>query len=66
MKSLSCRDLGGDCDFIVYGETTEIVKAHILNHTKRDHADKLQDMSKEEIEFVVHRIEELLERKAAA
>lgn len=65
MKSLSCRDLGGDCDFTVYGETTEIVKARILNHTKRDHADKLEDMSKEDYQFVVHRIEELLEKKAA-
>ena len=65
MKSLSCRDLGGDCDFIVYGQTTEEVMRYMMAHAKRDHADKLEDMSQEEIDVMQQRMIELLDKEAA-
>jgi predicted small metal-binding protein len=66
MKSLSCRDLGGDCDFIVYGETAELVKDRMLSHAKRDHSEKLAEMTKDEVDTVIKRMDDLLEYPKAA
>lgn len=64
MKSLSCRDLGGECDFIVYGQTSGEVMRYMLAHAQRDHADKLKDMTQEEIDGLKQRMVELLNKAA--
>jgi predicted small metal-binding protein len=36
-KSLSCRDVGVDCDFVACGKSEEEIFQKATEHAKRDH-----------------------------
>lgn len=46
-KSVSCRDLGMDCDFVARGETNEEVMTQIREHGRRVHGMKDADFTPE-------------------
>jgi len=37
--SISCKELGIDCNFVIEGETGEIVIESLIRHVKEDHTD---------------------------
>jgi predicted small metal-binding protein len=37
--SISCKELGLDCDFSIEGETGENVIESLMRHVKEDHTD---------------------------
>jgi predicted small metal-binding protein len=45
MKSLACKDMGMDCDFVATGNTVEEVKQKAMAHAQVVHADILKTMS---------------------
>ena len=48
MKSLACKDLGMQCDFVATGNTVEEVKQKAMVHAQKVHADILKTMSSPE------------------
>ncbi|MGD0916819.1 MAG: DUF1059 domain-containing protein [Thermodesulfobacteriota bacterium] len=36
-KSLSCKDIGADCDFVICGKTEDEVFRKAKEHAKKDH-----------------------------
>lgn len=60
MYSLSCRDLGGDCDYTVKGETVEEIKTGMFAHAADAHAEKLANMSDEDKAGFVQKMEKIL------
>jgi predicted small metal-binding protein len=36
-KSLCCRDVGPDCDFVAHGETEEEIMGQVVQHAKSVH-----------------------------
>ena len=47
MKTINCREAGFDCDLIVKGETEEEVLKKGMEHAKKDHNMKEEDMTPE-------------------
>jgi predicted small metal-binding protein len=47
MKTINCREAGFDCDLIVKGETEEVVLKNGMEHAKKDHNMKEEDMTPE-------------------
>ncbi|MGD9533489.1 MAG: DUF1059 domain-containing protein [Candidatus Nitrosocosmicus sp.] len=47
MKTISCREAGFDCDHIVKGETEEEVLKNGMEHARKDHNMKEDDMTPE-------------------
>jgi predicted small metal-binding protein len=37
MKTLTCRDVGVDCDFVAQGETEQEVMEKTRQHARQDH-----------------------------
>ena len=37
--SISCKELGMECNFIIEGETGEIVVEYLMRHVKSEHTD---------------------------
>jgi predicted small metal-binding protein len=37
MKTLSCRDVGVDCDFVAQGQTEQEVMEKAAQHARQDH-----------------------------
>ena len=37
MKTLTCRDVGVDCDFVAQGETEQEVMDKATQHARQDH-----------------------------
>lgn len=37
--SISCKELGMECNFIIEGETGEIVIEYLMRHVKSEHTD---------------------------
>lgn len=44
MKSLRCRDLGVDCDFVASGDTNELVITSMFAHSVEHHHEKHEHM----------------------
>lgn len=44
MKSLRCRDLGIDCDFVTEGETNEAVTTAMFAHSVEHHREAHEPM----------------------
>lgn len=44
MKSLRCRDLGVDCDFVAAGDTNEVVITSMFAHSVEHHHEKHEHM----------------------
>jgi predicted small metal-binding protein len=47
MKTITCRDAGFDCDYIVKGETEEEVMKRGAEHAMKDHGIKEEDITPE-------------------
>ena len=45
MKSMKCRDLGMDCNFVATGETVDEVKNKAFDHARTVHAEMFKDMN---------------------
>jgi predicted small metal-binding protein len=37
VKTLTCRDVGVDCDFVTHGETEQEVLEKATQHARKDH-----------------------------
>jgi predicted small metal-binding protein len=48
MKTLACKDMGVECDYISMEPTAEEVKADMLEHAQKKHADMLAGMSEQD------------------
>lgn len=48
MKTLSCKDMGVECDYVAVKPTAEEVKADLLSHAEKAHADLLAGMSEQD------------------
>lgn len=47
MKTLSCREAGFDCDYVVKGETEEEILQKGAEHARMDHGLKEEDCTPE-------------------
>ena len=56
MKTISCREAGFDCDYIVTGETEEEVMKNGAEHAMKVHGMKEEDMTPE----MKHKIKALI------
>jgi predicted small metal-binding protein len=45
MKTLSCRDSGFDCDYIIQGETEEDIFRNSGQHALNDHGIRREDFT---------------------
>lgn len=61
---LSCSQLGGDCDFVAQGRTSEEVKRELLAHVADAHRVRAALMSVDEREALDVRIDQVLRRHA--
>ena len=56
MKTINCREAGFECDHVVKGETEEEVLKNGMEHAKKDHNVKEEDMTpemKEKIKSII-------------
>jgi predicted small metal-binding protein len=49
MLTLSCRDVGRDCDCVVQGETEEELMKNAGEHAVKDHGYKQEDIMTSEM-----------------
>jgi predicted small metal-binding protein len=57
MKTINCREAGFECDHVVKGETEEEVLKNGMEHAKKDHNMKEEDITpemKEKIKSIIH------------
>ena len=47
MKTITCREVGFDCDYVVKGETEEEVMKRGAEHAMKDHGMKEEDINPE-------------------
>lgn len=47
MKTLSCREAGFECDYVVTGETEEEILKNGAEHAKKDHGMKDSEITPE-------------------
>lgn len=47
MKTISCREAGFECDYIVKGQTEEEVINNAAEHAIKEHGVKSEDMTPE-------------------
>ncbi|MFA6136325.1 MAG: DUF1059 domain-containing protein [Candidatus Paceibacterota bacterium] len=45
MKTISCKDMGVECDFSAQAETAEEAVKSLKEHAAQVHADKVAEMS---------------------
>jgi len=45
MKTISCKDMGVECDFSAQAETAEEAVKMLKDHAAQAHADKIAEMS---------------------
>jgi len=50
MLSVSCRDVGVDCDFKGSGETEEELMKNLVDHAIKDHGYTREDVMKPEMQ----------------
>lgn len=46
MKTLACRDMGVDCDFVAKGQTDEEVVAAGMRHAASRHPEYIKELHK--------------------
>jgi predicted small metal-binding protein len=51
-KTVSCRDVGMDCDFVAKGETDEDVRQQCAEHARKDH--NMTEIPPEEVRGAIH------------
>jgi predicted small metal-binding protein len=47
MKTISCREAGFECDYVIKGQTEEEVVKNGAEHTIKEHGMKAEDMTPE-------------------
>jgi predicted small metal-binding protein len=47
MKSLTCKDVGFDCDAVIKGDTEDEIMQKAGEHASREHDIKPEDMTSE-------------------
>lgn len=60
MKTLACRDMGADCDFVAKGNTAEEVKSNMMNHVKMEHKDMMDKMSGKDKEEMMKKMDQMM------
>lgn len=60
MKELSCREMGGTCDFVARGQTADDVKQRMLAHARKDHPQMFESMTPEMQKQMQTRMDRLL------
>jgi predicted small metal-binding protein len=63
VPTLSCRELGGDCDFVAAGKEPEEVKETMLAHMGKAHVERSSKMSPDERDALDVRIDQVLRRR---
>jgi len=63
VPTLSCRDLGGDCDFVAAGKEPEEVKKTMLAHMRQSHGERSSRMSPDERDALDVRIDQVLRKR---
>jgi predicted small metal-binding protein len=58
MKTLACKDMGMECDYISMKPTAEEVKADMLEHAQKEHADMLAGMSDQDKTEMMHQMDQ--------
>lgn len=46
MRTLACKDLGIECDFVAKGETIHEVMEHMVDHIEDNHLEEWAQMEK--------------------
>jgi predicted small metal-binding protein len=57
MKTVTCREAGFDCDYVVKGETDDEVMKGGVQHLVRDHGMREEDITpemKEKVRRLIH------------
>ena len=52
MLTVSCREVGMDCDYVCKGETEEEIMKSVSEHAMGDHGMKPEDLTPELIEKI--------------
>ena len=60
MYTVSCRDLGGDCDHSVSGNTIDETKQAMWKHAAEDHGDMIATLSEEDKKGMVGKLTNFL------
>jgi predicted small metal-binding protein len=63
LPKIGCRELGGDCDYIAEGVTTDEVKRELLAHVQHAHGTRVARMSQDERDALDVRIDQVLRRR---
>ena len=63
VPKLGCRELGGDCDYVAEGTTTDDVKRELLAHVVQAHGPRVARMSQDERDALDVRIDQVLRRR---
>ena len=63
VPKLGCRELGGDCDYVAEGATTEEVKQELLAHVSVVHGTRVARMTQDERDALDVRIDQVLRRR---
>jgi predicted small metal-binding protein len=57
MKTVTCREAGFDCDYVVEGQTDDEVMKHGVEHLVKDHGMREEDITpgmKEKVRKLIH------------
>ena len=65
MKRVSCKDVGGEDDFVAEGETDEEVKKKLGEHAMANHAESYEKMSEEEKKEKWDKVDQLLKEQSS-
>jgi predicted small metal-binding protein len=49
MLTVSCREVGMDCDYVCKGETEEEIMKNAVEHAMKDHGYKAEDLMTPEL-----------------
>jgi predicted small metal-binding protein len=60
MMSLSCRDMGADCDFRATGDSAEEVKDKMMKHAMSEHKEMLDKMSEREKNDMMMKMDKMM------
>lgn len=54
-KTVSCRDVGADCDFVARGENEDEVMVKVTEHARTDHKmSEIPDEVKDKVRAAIH------------
>jgi predicted small metal-binding protein len=63
VPKISCKDLGGDCPFVVEAAEPEGAKRALLTHLRHVHRERASSMTEDEREALDARIDQVLRRR---